>query len=147
MSSPPSWAPPPTRWRVEDYKSEPLTAGRGDGVLRLHYRGQLPIDAVPLEHARWFAELASQLRLEQVAGAFAAAGATPDQARRFATVLLEKIEELTGAVATSQLYAARYNRDRSWPRVSLFISSASRSISAATGAAPTWGRPRFALPD
>ena len=101
MSGRPNWSPAPTRWRLDDYKRQPLTRGVADGTLKLEYAGQHPIDGVPVEHARWFAELASRLRPEQVRAAFAAAGASPDEANGFAARLLEKIEELRSAVQSS----------------------------------------------
>jgi hypothetical protein len=101
MSGPPRWTPAPTRWHIEHYRTEPLTRGVVDGALKLHYRGQVPIDSVPLEHAKWFADLASQLRPEQVKVAFEAAGASAAEADAFATRLIEKIQELTSAVGST----------------------------------------------
>lgn len=101
MSGPPDWAPAPTRWRVDHFKSEPLIEGVGDGVVKLHYRGQVPIESVPLEHAKWFSNLVAQLRPEQVRAAFEAAGATAADAEAFAARVIEKIEELKSAVGAS----------------------------------------------
>jgi hypothetical protein len=101
MSGPPGWSPAPTRWRVDDYRQQPLTRGVADGTLKLNFIGQLPLDAVPIDHAAWFAELAAQLQLEQVRAAFAAAGASEAEATAFAQRFLEKVEELRAAVKSS----------------------------------------------
>ena len=94
MSGPPSWEPAPTRWRVDDYAAQPLTRGVENGTVILHYIGQVPMPAIPVDHARWFVDLAAQLRTEQVRAAFAAAGATGADAERFAARFVEKVQEL-----------------------------------------------------
>jgi hypothetical protein len=62
------------------------------------YLGYDEIDKVPLEHARWFAGLASQLTDEQLRAALRASGATDVEIDGFAARLREKIIELQKAV-------------------------------------------------
>lgn len=101
MSGPPEWSPAPTRWDVSHYRAQPLVKGAKGETVQLNYVGQVPMDAVPIDHARWFAALASQLRVEQARAAFEAAGATPTEADGFATHLVAKIGELAAAVQSS----------------------------------------------
>jgi hypothetical protein len=101
MSGPPDWSPAPTRWRLEHYQQQPLTRGVADNRVKLHFIGQVPMDAVPRDHAAWFVELAGQLSIEQVRAAFEAAGASPRDATAFAQRVLDKIAELRSAVQSS----------------------------------------------
>jgi hypothetical protein len=103
MAGPPSWTPSPTRWRVEDYKAQPLTTGVDGTNVKLFFLGQVPMDTVPIEHARWFVELASQLKGEQLRAAFEAAGAPAADADAFAAVFLSKVDQLRAVVSPSQL--------------------------------------------
>lgn len=98
MSGPPSWDPAPTRWNVKHYQEQPFVREAKDGAILIHFKGQVPIESVPLEHAGWFADLAGQLRVEQLRAAFAAAGASSGDAEAFATRMLEKIAELKAAM-------------------------------------------------
>ena len=66
-------------------------------MLSLAYRGGEKIGRVPLEHARWFAGLVSQLTEAQLRQAFAAAGATPQETDGFTAKLVEKIAALRAA--------------------------------------------------
>jgi hypothetical protein len=68
--------------------------------VTLNFKGQVPLGPIPIEHAKWFAELAGQLRPEQVRMAFETAGASAQQADAFARRVIEKIDELRSAVAT-----------------------------------------------
>ncbi len=56
---------------------------------------------IPIEHAKWFAELAGQLRLEQVRVAFETAAALPQEAEAFVRRVIEKIDELRNAVQST----------------------------------------------
>jgi hypothetical protein len=88
-----------SKWRLEDYQAEGFIEKVKDGVLHLDYDGlDANIDRVPLEHARWFASLASQLRDDQVRRAFQAAGATPAEVDGFSRRFMEKVRELETAV-------------------------------------------------
>lgn len=101
MSGPPAWSPAPSRWNVAHYREQPFVKGVTADAVQIHYIGQVPMDSVPLEHARWFAELAGQLTAEQVQRAFAAAGANEADAAAFAARVIEKIRELQKAVAVT----------------------------------------------
>jgi hypothetical protein len=102
MAGPPSWTPAPSRWSVEHYGEQPFVKGvNGDSVV-LHFEGQVPLPPIPLEHARWFAALAGQLTVDQLRGAFIAAGADPSQADGFATRVVAKIQELQKAIEISR---------------------------------------------
>lgn len=88
-----------SKWKLEDYQQEGFIEKVEDGVLHLDYDGAEPgVDRVPLEHARWFASIVSQLAEEQVRRAFEAAGATPQEIAGYTKKFLEKIGELQAAV-------------------------------------------------
>jgi hypothetical protein len=99
-----------SRWDLEGYRSQPYI---GDvdakaGTLRLRYRTPFRSDItdlkVPIAHARWFEAMASQLSEPQVRRAFDASGAAPIEGAAFARAVIEKIEQLRGALR-SQLAA------------------------------------------
>jgi hypothetical protein len=83
-----------SKWKLRDYERQRFIDGVENGRVKLHYRGERTFDPVPIDDARWFAGLASQLTPQQVRTAFEAAGATPDQVDGFSKRLLEKIREL-----------------------------------------------------
>ena len=56
------------------------------------------MDKVPLEHARWFADLLGQLSPAQVRQAFEASGATPEEVDGFSQVVLTRIATLRDAL-------------------------------------------------
>jgi hypothetical protein len=88
-----------SKWNLAHFREERFIDKVSDGKLHLAFDGYDPdIDRVPLEHARWFAALASQLTTPQLRRAFAAAGATPEQEEGFAAKLAEKIAALNNAV-------------------------------------------------
>jgi hypothetical protein len=101
MSGPPSWSPAPTRWRVDHYRNQPMVARTREDAIELYYIGQVSLGIIPIEHARWFADLAARLTLEQARAAFETAGATPEAAQAFAARLIEKIGELKSAIQSS----------------------------------------------
>lgn len=86
------------RWNLEEYRRAPLVTRVRDGRVHLNYQGIASIDPVPVEHARWFAELASQLTPRQVRRAFEASGAATPEIDGFSARVLEKIQELRAAV-------------------------------------------------
>lgn len=87
------------RWDLEDFKAQKFIDGVSGSLLDLHYKGGArSIDKIPLEHARWFAGLASQLTERQVRSAFEAAGATQAEIDGFSSRIMEKIRELQSAV-------------------------------------------------
>lgn len=88
-----------SKWNLEHFRQEGFIDKVSGGMLDLAYDGYDPdLDKVPLEHARWFAGLASQLTVAQLRRAFEAAGATPEQVEGFSTKLAEKIAALQQAV-------------------------------------------------
>jgi hypothetical protein len=56
------------------------------------------MDRVPVEHARWFASLVSQLTNDQVRRAFEAAGASAAEVDGFSKRFMEKVRQLEEAV-------------------------------------------------
>jgi len=84
-----------SKWSLADYKSEGFIEKVEDGIVHLDYDGfDSKMDRVPLEHARWFGTLVSQLTPEQVRRAFQAAGATPEEVEGFTARFLEKVAQL-----------------------------------------------------
>jgi hypothetical protein len=86
---------PWTKWNLRDYQQQPFIDAVHDGRLRLHFRGEVTMPEIPIDQARWFAGLASQLTAAQIRQAFEAAGATPEQVDGFTARFLEKVRELT----------------------------------------------------
>ena len=93
---------PHTKWNVEDFKKEEFIEKVKDGRLDLDYEGYGAINQVPLEHARWFAGLVSQLTDEQLQAGLGASGADEVEVVGFAARLREKITELQEAVGPTQ---------------------------------------------
>ena len=89
------------RWNLDAYRAEPLLDGVKDGKVILNHDGTASIDPVPIEHARWFANLAAQLTPDQVRRAFEAAGASAAERDGFSARFLEKIRELQQAVGSA----------------------------------------------
>ena len=84
-----------SKWTLADYKAEGFIEKVEEGVVHLDYDGfDSKMDRVPLEHARWFGSLASQLTPEQVRRAFQAAGATPEEVEGFTARFVEKVAQL-----------------------------------------------------
>ena len=55
--------------------------------------------AVPVDHARWFATLASQLTPVQIRKAFEASGASPAEIEGFSTEVEKRFEAIRAALA------------------------------------------------
>jgi hypothetical protein len=108
MAGPPAWNPALTRWNAEHFKADRFVSGWSNGSVTLNFKGQVPLGPIPIEHVKWFAELAGQLRSEQVRVAFETASASPQQAEAFARRVIEKIAELGSVVATMRWFR------RSW---------------------------------
>ena len=88
-----------SKWNLEDYRKEGFIEKVEEGVVHLDYDGfDSKMDRVPMEHARWFATLASQLTEPQVRRAFEAAGAAPEEIDGFSKRFMEKIAALQAAV-------------------------------------------------
>ena len=89
-----------TKWNLEDFREQEFIDRVSGGSLDLHFSGDGAINLVPLDHARWFAGLVTQLTPEQVRQAFEVAGASPAEVDGFSARLLEKIKELRTAVSS-----------------------------------------------
>lgn len=92
----------PIKWHLPSYEKEPFNPRVEGDMLVFNYPAfGKPPDRVPLEHARWFVSLVSQMTPEQVRAAFAAGGATPREIEGYSARLLAKIAELRAAVAAA----------------------------------------------
>ncbi len=91
-----------SKWTLAHFREERFIDKVDKGMLYLAYDGYDPyIERVPLEHAKWFAGLASQLTGEQVRRAFEAAGATPAEAAGYTTKVMQKIAMLRDLTAAT----------------------------------------------
>lgn len=89
---------PRSKWNLEDFQKEEFIEKVEDGLVDLDYEGYGGINTVPLEHARWFAALASQLTDEQIRDAFEAAGAAAAEVQGFSARIRARIAELQQAL-------------------------------------------------
>lgn len=89
---------PRSKWNLEDFQKEEFIEKVENGVVDLDYEGYGGINTVPLEHARWFATLASQLTDAQLRAAFEAAGAGDAEVAGFSARIRARIAELQQAV-------------------------------------------------
>ena len=89
-----------TKWNLQDYIAEDFIEGVKDGKLHHDYEGyqSKKLGEVPLDHARWFTSLATQLTPAQLRAAFESAGATPEQVDGYTKRLSAKIAELARTV-------------------------------------------------
>jgi hypothetical protein len=84
-----------SKWILNDFRKERFLGSVSGGTLSLEYSGRgHDISRVPLEHARWFAGLVSQLTEAQLRKAFEAGGATPQEVDGFTAKIAEKIAAL-----------------------------------------------------
>ena len=87
----------PTRWNLTDYKNSDFIRGiSGDALVFCHGLDMQPPLSVPLEHARWFSDLASRLTSKQVRKAFEASGAKRHEIEGFSKVVMARIAQLSG---------------------------------------------------
>ncbi|MEX2270965.1 MAG: hypothetical protein WD690_05815 [Vicinamibacterales bacterium] len=89
---------PRSKWNLEDFQKEEFIEKVEDGRVDLDYEGYGGINEVPIEHARWFAGLASQLTDRQLTDALRASGATKAEIDGFAARLRAKIVQLQNAM-------------------------------------------------
>jgi hypothetical protein len=93
-----------SRWDLDGYRRQPYLGDvdAKEGTLRLRYRTPFRSDitdvTVPIDHARWFEAMASQLSETQIRRAFDAAGAAGPEGAAFARTVVEKIGQLKGAL-------------------------------------------------
>jgi hypothetical protein len=93
-----------SRWDLEMYKTTEYVTGVVEGTkFQFHHTllGNKPI-IIPIEHARWFSGLASQLTDPQLRRLFEAAGGTPAEVAGFAAAVRAKIQELQTALAKAK---------------------------------------------
>lgn len=91
-----------SKWRLDDYRREPFIERVDADEIDLEFEGlETDMDEVPLDHARWFADLLGELTPAQVRQAFEAAGATPEEVSGFSEVVLGRIAALRQAVGST----------------------------------------------
>lgn len=93
---------PRSKWDLRGYQGEDFIEKIEAGFIDLDYEGYGGFNKVPIDHARWFAGLVSQLSDQQIQDAFRAAGATDNEIAAYAKRLREKITELQQAVGGTQ---------------------------------------------
>ena len=89
-----------SRWHLEEYKNTKWLTGVVKGT-QLQFGYPLlgsELVSIPIDHARWFSGLASQLTDAQIRRAFEASGATPAEVTAFSAALKARILELRAAV-------------------------------------------------
>jgi hypothetical protein len=92
-----------TRWNLAHYASGDFIHGRiGDALEFCHGLDQSPPLRVPVEHAQWLAQMASQLDRAQVRRAFEASGANSNEVEGFTTVVMNRFDQLAAAVTGTQ---------------------------------------------
>jgi hypothetical protein len=91
-----------TKWDLDAFTRQAFLDGVSGNQLRLHYSGKMGsgLKAVPLEHARWFSGIISQLSDDQIRDAFRAAGANQTEVEGFTRRIRQKINELKAAVGS-----------------------------------------------
>lgn len=94
---------PHSKWNLEDFAKEEFIEKVEDGKIDLDYEGHGGINKVPVEHARWFLGLVSQLTDDQLRAAFHASGASDAETAGFSARLREKITELQKTVGTTNV--------------------------------------------
>jgi hypothetical protein len=90
----------PSRWNLAHYADQHFMRGIVRGTLEFNtVLSDMQRVEVPVDHARWFARLISQLSQDQVRQAFEAAGASPEEVDGFSTHLMTRIKEWQAAVS------------------------------------------------
>jgi hypothetical protein len=89
-----------SKWDLEAFQKQAFVEGVSGGRVKLRYSGKGGniLGAVPVEHARWFADVVARLSDDQIREAFRAAGATTQEINGFTARIREKIDELKSAV-------------------------------------------------
>ena len=90
---------PPKKWMLDQYRKDKLIASVQPDAIILNYRAYgTPPTRIPMEHARWFAKLTSQLSRAQVKAAFDAAGTAQNDIDGFVDMFMSKLAEFHQAV-------------------------------------------------
>ena len=90
-----------SKWDIEKFGKQRFIDGVSGSSVKLNYSGKMSAGStVPLEHARWFAGILSQLTDDQLRQAFKAAGATQSETEGFTKQLRKKIDELKKATGS-----------------------------------------------
>ena len=95
---------PPIKWNLAEYQKDALVQRVDGDTLILNYQayGTPPV-RIPLEHARWMANLLGRLTDAQIRAAFKAGGTSEQEIDGYVQKITAKINELRNAVgATSQ---------------------------------------------
>jgi hypothetical protein len=89
----------PSRWNLAEYRDGKFVNGVVHGKLEFRYplMGNRHV-AVPVDHARWFADLVAQLTPDQVRRAFEASGASLEEVEGFSTEVLRRFREVRAAL-------------------------------------------------
>ena len=90
------------RWSLEDYQTATFVKKVGNRSLTVNHKGDISISDVPIDHARWFAQLSSQLSERQVRQGFEAAGASATEIEGFSDRVMGKLRELHEALGVPQ---------------------------------------------
>ncbi|MDQ3069383.1 MAG: hypothetical protein M3R55_06605 [Acidobacteriota bacterium] len=77
---------PPKKWMLNEYRKDKLISRVEPGAGVLNYRAfGTPPTRIPMEHARWFAKMASQLSRIQVKAASTRPGRSPPKSTASST--------------------------------------------------------------
>ena len=88
------------RWDPEGFEAQTpqfVTGVRDDGIVTFGYVGQRTADVaydIPVDHVRWFYELASRLKENDLREGLLASGADEEEAGRFARAILDRVAQL-----------------------------------------------------
>ena len=87
------------RWDPDGFEAQTphFVTGVENGVVCFGYKGQRTADiaaGIPVAHARWFFDIAGELKARQLVDGLKASGATDDEAVRFARALVARIGQL-----------------------------------------------------
>ena len=89
-----------SKWDPEAFQKQGYVDRVSGGTLKLDYSGKggRILQGVPVDHAKWFAAMASQLSEAQLKDAFRAAGASQSDSSAFVSKIRQKIASLQSAV-------------------------------------------------
>jgi hypothetical protein len=89
-----------TVWNLDEFRTQRFIDRVSGDTLYLAYEGgSKSMNRIPIEHARWFADMAKQLTEAQIRRAFEAAGATEAERDGFSARIIQKINELQAALS------------------------------------------------